>query len=193
MLRIETERLILREFIYADWRDVHEYASDAEVVRFLEWGPNSREETVKFVEGTLACQREYPRMVYEFAVLARPGIDAESPPDRSKLIGACGLRLRDQAGEQAEIGYCYGRRFWRFGFASEAASALLRFGFYNLGLHRMYATCDSNNEGSARVLQKIGMRNEGCSLQDKRIRGVWRDTLHFGMLKEEWNTRQESK
>ncbi len=188
MLRLETERLILREFIYSDWRDVHEYSSDPEVVRFLEWGPNSREETVKFVEGALGCQREHPRMVYEFAVLTRPGIDPLSPPDRSKLIGACGLRFRDQLAEQAEIGYCYNRRFWRSGFATESGKALLRFGFHNLALHRMYATCDSNNQGSARVLENIGMRREGLSKKDKRIRGIWRDTLHFGILQDEWKS-----
>lgn len=186
MLRLETDRLLLREFLFNDWQDVHEYACDPEVVRHLEWGPNSKEETIKFVEGTLACQREYPRMVYEFAVLTRPGIDVKTPPDQTKLIGACGLRLLNHNAEQAEIGYCFARRFWRSGFASEASKELLRFGFHNLGLHRMYATCDNTNIGSSRVLEKIGMRREGLSLKDKKIRGTWRDTLHFAILRDEW-------
>lgn len=186
MLRLETERLLLREFQFNDWPDVHEYACDPEVVRHLEWGPNSKEETIRFVEGALACQREYPRMVYEFAVLTRPGIDQQTPPDQTKLIGACGMRLLTPKGDQAEIGYCFARRHWQKGFASEASIALLNFGFTNLNLHRVYATCDNTNIGSARVLEKIGMRREGLSIKDKKIRGNWRDTLHFAILREEW-------
>ncbi|MBX9690401.1 MAG: GNAT family N-acetyltransferase, partial [Candidatus Obscuribacterales bacterium] len=86
MPNLETPRLKLRDFVKSDWKAVHEYASDPEVVRFLEWGPNSPDETVAFLEGTLACQKEKPRRIYEFAITLK---------ESGKLIGACGLRVHE--------------------------------------------------------------------------------------------------
>ena len=94
MPELQTERLILREFVKSDWKAVHEYASDPEVVRFLEWGPNTSDETVAFLDGTLACQKEKPRRIYEFAIVLK---------DTGKLIGACGLRLYVENDNQAAM------------------------------------------------------------------------------------------
>ncbi len=173
---IQTERLILREFVKSDWKAVHEYAGDTDVVSFLEWGPNSPDETVAFLEGTLACQRERPRRIFEFAITLK---------DDGKLIGACGIRLQDNDQELAEIGYCYNKNYWGKGFASEACAAVMNFGFKNLGLHRVIATCDGNNLASAALLRKCGMRQEGYFIQERRVRGEWRDTLLFAILREE--------
>jgi ribosomal-protein-alanine N-acetyltransferase len=50
----QTERLLLREFQRTDWREVHEYASDPQVVRFMSWGPNTEEETRGFILRSIA-------------------------------------------------------------------------------------------------------------------------------------------
>lgn len=178
---LQTERLFLREFVKSDWKAVHEYASDPEVVRFLEWGPNAPDETIAFLEGTLQCQRERPRRIYEFAITLKNG---------GKLIGACGLRLHDADNEQADMGYCFNRLYWRQGYASEAAKAVLGFGFEELNLNRIIATCDSFNLGSAGVLRSCGMRQEGHFIQERRVRGEWRDTLQFAILKDEFLTKK---
>ena len=175
---IETGRLILREFVKSDWKAVHLYAADPEVVKYLEWGPNTPDETVSFLDGTLHCQKEKPRKIYEFAITLKPD---------QQLIGACGLRIHENQ-EQAEMGYCFNRQYWRQGYASEAARAVMEYSFANLKLHRMTATCDANNLGSAGVLRKIGMRQEGHFIKDCKIRGEWRDTLQFAILKEELST-----
>lgn len=178
MPQIETERLLLREFLKTDWKAVHEYASDPEVVRYLEWGPNTPDETVAFLEGTLACQKEKPRRIYEFAITVKGD---------GKMIGACGLRIHDNNPEQADMGYCYNRNYWRQGYATEAARAVISYAFSNLGLHRIIATCDTNNLGSAGVLRNSGMRQEGHFIQDCKVRGEWRDTYQFAILKSELN------
>ena len=49
MVLIQTERLVLREFNEDDWRAVHEYASDPKVVRYMDWGPNTQEETLSLI------------------------------------------------------------------------------------------------------------------------------------------------
>lgn len=177
MPKLETDRLLLRDFVFQDWKQVHAYASDPEVVRYLDWGPNSREETIKFVEGTIACAREVPRRVYEFAVLRKP---------EQTLIGACGIRINDLDNEQAELGYCFNRDYWGAGFATEAAKRLIAFGFEELFLHRIYASCDASNAGSAGVLSKSGMRREGHAICDRKVRGRWRDSFLFAILREEW-------
>ncbi len=154
---------------------MHEYASDPEVVRYLEWGPNNTDESVAFLDGTIHCQRERPRKIFEFAITLKSD---------GKLIGACGLRLQAE-NEQGEIGYCFNRKYWRQGYASEAARAVMKFAFEKLGLHRIVASCDVNNLGSAGVLKKCGMRMEGHFVQERKVRGEWRDTLFFAILKEE--------
>jgi RimJ/RimL family protein N-acetyltransferase len=81
------------------------------------------------------------------------------PPDGT-LIGGVGLRLeRDH--NRAELGYWIGVPYWGNGYATEAARAVLQYGFVTLDLQRIYASHFSNNPASAAVLRKVGMKHEG--------------------------------
>jgi [ribosomal protein S5]-alanine N-acetyltransferase len=181
-LRLETERLLLREWKRTDWKEVHEYAADPEVARFMDWGPNSADETVHFVDTALEHQAEKARRIFEFAVTDK---------ETGKLIGGCGVRVLPHDHEQADVGYCFNRNFWGRGLASEACIRVVNFGFSELKLHRIYATCDALNFGSANVLKKCGMRQEGHFIQDKKVKGQWRDTLLFAILRSEWSQGKE--
>lgn len=176
---LPAERLVLRELEEADWAAVHAYASKPEVVRFMNWGPNSEEETKAFVESVIASRSEEPRRRFEFAVTLRAD---------GRLIGACGLTVSDPETRQAWVGYCYHPRFWRQGYATEAARSLVAFGFEHLGLHRIFATCDVENVASARVLEKVGMRREGHLREHAWVRGRWRDSFLYAVLAHEWPT-----
>lgn len=79
-LPLETERLILRDFVESDWPAVHCYASDVEVVRFMQWGPNDEAETQGYIKRKLDDQKNDPRNSYDLAVTTKA--------DR-QLIGAC--------------------------------------------------------------------------------------------------------
>ena len=68
MRPIETQRLLLREFQEDDWQAVHEYGADPEVVRYMSWGPNTKEETKDFIARQLASQIEEPRRHHGFAI-----------------------------------------------------------------------------------------------------------------------------
>ena len=175
---IDTQNLQLRDFKQTDWQEVQEYSSDPEVVRFMEWGPNSREQTMDFVDRARESARKKPRLTYELAVILRA---------ENKLIGAAGIRVAPYDNQQADLGYCYNRNYWGKGFATEACKSLIDFGFEKLNLHRIWATCDAENVGSATVLQKSGMRKEGHFVKDKNIKGRWRDTFLFAILCEEWS------
>ena len=64
---------------------------------------------------------------------------------------------------------------------------MMTFGFETLKLHRIYATCDPRNIGSSKVLEKIGMSKEGILRENMLMKdGVWRDSLLYSMLKQEW-------
>jgi len=180
-LTLTTHRLILREFREDDWVAVHEYASDPAVVRYMPWGPNREEDTQVFIQRALALQSEDPRTGYEFAVTLRP--DGE-------LIGGCGLHAMSFEHRSSFLGYCFRREAWGRGYATEAAAALLAFGFERLGLHRMSATCDTENAASARVLEKVGMRREGHFRDDTLVRGRWRDSYLYAVLAGEWGGTQ---
>jgi RimJ/RimL family protein N-acetyltransferase len=166
----------LRDFCADDFQDVHAYARDPEVVRFVQWGPNTEADTHGFLAHVLNLSEVKPRLDFELAVVWAP---------ENRLIGGASIHISDQANREGWIGYCLNREFWGRGVATEAAKALVAFGFAALELHRIYATCDPANVGSRTVLQKIGMRQEGHFRSHKLVRGKWRDTEIFAIIDDE--------
>lgn len=174
---IETERLVLRDFHPDDWEAVHEYAVDPEVSRYMPWGPNSEDETRDFIDRAMGGREEDPRLHFELAITLAEG---------GRLIGGGGIRAADENFRSADMGYCLRRDVWGLGFGTESAAALIAYGFERLGVHRIWATCDSENVRSARVLEKSGMRLEGTMRDDTWIREHWRSTHVFAVLESEW-------
>lgn len=178
---LTTKRFILREFREKDWPAVHEYASDPEVVRYLSWGPNTEQDTGGFVRRAIARQREQSRQNYEFAVVLKA---------EDKLVGHCGIGMSDAPHhKEGSIYYFFNSAYWGRGYATEAVNALLEFAFFQLRLHRIFATCDPENGASASVLKKAGMQREGCMRHHERIRGEWRDSLLYAILEDEYRQR----
>jgi ribosomal-protein-alanine N-acetyltransferase len=175
-LPLETERLVLREFVHGDLAAVHCYASDPEVVRYMSWGPNTEQDTRDAVRRWLEQRAEKARRNFTLAIVLRDG---------GQLIGACSIRVSDPEGGSAHIGYCLNREYWGRGYATEAARALVKFGFEQLGLHRIFAKCDTQNLASARVLENAGMLREGHLRQDRMLRGEWRDSYLYAVLEQE--------
>lgn len=184
MVNIQTNRLILREFEDEDWVSVHEYAKDVEVSKYMEWGPNTEKETRNFVKGARTFRRDDPRRHYEMAIMHK---------EDKKLVGGCGLTIFDAGLRQAALGYTLHREYWNKGIATEAASCLVRYGFEELGLHRIHATCDVLNIGSAAVMKKLGMRQEGHFLEERLIKGSWRNTFLYAILASEWRAKEVLK
>lgn len=175
-MELTTARLLLREYRTEDFVTAHAYARDPEVTRHTIFGPNSEEETRAFLQLMVASQAERPRTSYELAVALKDG---------GLQIGGIGLRVH---GEQADLGYVFGKPHWGRGYATEAARALVGFGFQELRLHRIYATCNVDNPASARVMQKVGMRHEGTFLKSAQKKGTWWDTLLYAILADEWTS-----
>jgi hypothetical protein len=100
--------------------------------------------------------------------------------------------LNKPGGELGEIGYVLARDAWGKGYASEAADLVIKFGFDELKLHKISATCEPFNFASAKVLQKAGLVIEGYLKKHIFIKGQWRDTLLFGCVREERATNVQN-
>ena len=168
-----TERLLLREFVPGDWHAVFSYQLDPLYLRYYEWTVRTPEDVQEFVQGFIRQQQLRPRAKYQFAICSRAS---------GLLIGNGGIRLAKPDDMQAEIGFELGPLHWGQGFATEAAQALIRFGFEDLHLHRIWARCVADNSRSANVLGKTGMRLEARLRENETFKGRWWDTLVFGIL-----------
>jgi RimJ/RimL family protein N-acetyltransferase len=174
---LRTERLLLRDVEPADFDDIQTYAEDPEVCRFMDWGPNTREMTAEFMERKWVEQAKWPRDEVTLAI--------EHVADR-RVIGSIRLAVSDRANLSGDFGYSLNSRYWRQGYATEASRALLDVAFRVLGLHRVWAECDTENRGSWAVMRKLGMRREGECRDGRLIKGEWRDRYLYAILAEEW-------
>jgi len=102
------------------------------------------------------------------------------------LCGGVGLRIETDH-HRAELGYWIGVPYWGNGYATEAARAVVKYGFETLGLHRIFASHFANNPASARVLQKVGMRHEGRQRAHILKWGEFLDLEMYGMLAPDMN------
>jgi len=105
--------------------------------------------------------------------------------DDGRQIGGIGLRIEPQH-HRAELGYWLGVAYWGKGFATEAAREMLRYGFDDLRLHRIFASHFKHNPASGRILLKLGMRHEGCLREHICKWDQFVDSERYGMLRQEW-------
>lgn len=171
---METNRLVIRDFVKEDWNEVQAYASNPVVVEHMIWGPNSEKDTFDFIDQVLEMKAEVPRTGYELAV---------SLKESGKIIGGCSIHVE---GNNAETGYCFHPSYWGKGYASEAARAMLKLGFQQLNVHRIYATCRPANTASERVMKRIGMTKEGHLREHMFHKGKYHDSYLYSILKDEY-------
>jgi [ribosomal protein S5]-alanine N-acetyltransferase len=170
-------RLVLREFALGDLEELYAFTSRPDMSRYQAWGPNTRGDAQEYIGRACAAARDEPRGAFILAVvLAATG----------RVVGAGDLYIRSERFRSGEIGYLIDPAYWGQGFATEVARLLLGFGFDSLHLHRIAGTCDPRNAASARVLEKIGIRYEGCMRETLLIRDGWRDSSLYSILEQEW-------
>lgn len=106
-----------------------------------------------------------------------------------RLIGGIGLAV-DEQHQHAELGYWLGISYWGNGYATEAARAMLHYGFEALGLQRIFALHFAHNPASGRILEKLGMRHEGCQREHILKWERFVDIELYGILRKEWERRE---
>jgi [ribosomal protein S5]-alanine N-acetyltransferase len=173
---LRTARLVLNAFAPEDAGDLKRLAGDRDIAdttlaiphpyemdHALAWIGNQRKESAR---GRAA----------NFAIRLSPG---------SPIIGCAGLRDIDGEHLQAELGFWIGKDWWDHGYASEAAAAVIRFGFETLGLNRICAHHMVRNPAAGRVLQHVGMQREGVLRQRVRKWGIYEDVVVYAILRDD--------
>lgn len=174
--RLQTGRLVLRGFTLRDAPDVQQLAGEWDVARTLLSVPHPYEDGVaeEWISGHRSAFERGEGV--SFAIVLRT---------REALCGACGLTINSRD-NNAELGYWIGSPYWGRGYATEAAREVVRYGFEELGLHRIYAAHFGRNPASGRVLEKLGMSYEGTRRQHHRKWGDYEDRVEYGLLAGEW-------
>jgi RimJ/RimL family protein N-acetyltransferase len=148
---LETDRLILRHPVLDDLDSLWVLYSDPEIVRFIPDASRTYEETRKEIEWHMHGWPGRPEL----------GLWATIHKESGAFIGRCGLLPWTIDGQaEVEVTYLIDRVYQDQGLATEAAEAILDYGFNTLGLSRLVCLIDAENVASIRVAEKIGMRFE---------------------------------
>lgn len=146
-MKLATKRLILRPFTLNDVDNVDRYSKKEAVTTFMLWGPNTYEQSEQFVKHVVYQSRQKPLLEHHFMVQLKDG----------PVIGACSLTFKS-LDEAPALGWVFDDIYWNQGYGTETAKALLNYSFNKLQVRKVYATCIDENIGSARVMEKNGMR-----------------------------------
>ena len=175
---LRTERLNLRPFAADDLDSLHAIHSDEHVARWLYNDPRSLEETRELLANKIggASARGEGEWLSAAAVLRETG----------ELVADVALLWASEAHRQGELGFIVHPDHQGRGYATEAARPLVAFAFETLGLHRVVGRLEPRNVGSARVLEKLGMRREGHLVENEWVKGEWQSELVYAILAREW-------
>jgi RimJ/RimL family protein N-acetyltransferase len=155
-----------------------------EVVRYVPWPVRDREQTRAALQAKLG--QDALRAPGEWLVLA---VELR---ETGRVIGEVLLKWASDISRQGELGFALHPEAQGKGLAAEAAQAMLRLGFEELGLHRISAVCIAGNDRSTRLLTRLGMRQEGQLVHSILFKGAWEDQLLFSVLNTEWRSRTET-
>jgi RimJ/RimL family protein N-acetyltransferase len=177
---LTTEHLLLRELTVDDAPAVSRRAGDKKVARYLLAVPSPYPVSLaaRWITGRISWWPQGRGITL--------AITRRDDPD--ELLGSVSLR-RFSRDRRAELGYWLGADAWGHGYATEAAGALVDFGFAEMGLARIYAHVLAGNAASCRVLDKLGMVHEGIRRRHVRKGKTLHDIVLYGMLREEWRER----
>jgi RimJ/RimL family protein N-acetyltransferase len=175
---LRTERLELRPHDAGDLEAFHAIRSNPEVARYLYNEPLSLDEArakldLRIGARALAAENDWlPAAIVERA----SGV----------MVGDVGLNWRSVEHRTGEIGFTVDPAYQGRGYATEAARALLDWGFREFGLHRVIGRTEVRNTGSARVLERLGMRLEATLVENEWVKGEWQSELQYAILRREW-------
>jgi RimJ/RimL family protein N-acetyltransferase len=175
---VRTSRLLLRPLSSGDVDALLAYRSRPDVCRYVPFEPMDRQ----VINERLATHWAITELTDEGQALTL-GIEVAETGD---LIGDAVLFWHSREHRGGEIGYVLHPDSTGHGYATEAAHAMLRLGFDDLGLHRVVARIDERNESSANVARRLGMRQEARLVENELFKGEWSTELDFAMLADEW-------
>ncbi|MBB3112555.1 ribosomal-protein-alanine N-acetyltransferase [Paenibacillus phyllosphaerae] len=179
--RLETKRLVLRKMVEEDAPAMFDYFSKDEVTQYYDLESFTE---VKQASDLIAMFNQR----YEEGKGYRWGITLKGAEDQ--LLGSCGFHQWEKEHYRAELGYELAPAYWQRGIMTEAASAIIAYGFESLGLNRINAYIDPANISSHKLLKKVGFAEEGLLRDYFYEKGKFVDAVIFGQLKRDYEQRR---
>jgi len=173
--KLETKRLLLRDFSSEDIDSYLAMTSDEKYQRFYSHEDCSSAKSRKLVDEFVKQVSEQPRTKYQLAITLK---------DSQQFIGTCGLRI--EADQQASMGCGIARDYQTYGYAHEAMRALVDYGFEQHQIHRIYTETIESNKPAVDLCVKFGMRVEATFIQNRYFKQKWWNTVVLAMLRSEW-------
>ena len=175
---LETERLVLRPYERGDLEAYHATRSNPDVVRYLYDDPLTLEKAREKLDllmrsTTLAAEDDW----LAAAIVVR---------DSGGYAGDVAFHWVSMQHRTGEVGFVLDPAQQGRGYATEAARAMLDWGFGTFGLHRIIGRTEARNAASARVLERLGMRREAHLVENEWVKGEWQSELVYAILDREW-------
>jgi len=174
---LTTDRLLLRRFTVDDVDAMFDhYASDPQVTKFLKWPAyTDKAPLLEYLTDVVASYDSDETYLWAIELVAD-----------GTLIGSIVAKGGHDDIEMKEIGYSFGRPWWGNGYATEAAGAVVRFLFDEVGVNRVEAVHDPENPASGRVMAKCGMRQEGVLRAREHTNQGIRDAVMWAILADDF-------
>lgn len=174
-VEIKTDRLLLRKFNINDAEAIFSaWTSDERVAKYTSW----------YAHKSIGDTRAYVEYMASKTELSDYNWVIESD---NKIIGSINVCHSDEQLEIAGIAYVLAYDYWGKGYMTEAARAVIKFLFNEVNYRKIIAGCDSENVGSSKVMEKVGMKREAVLREHiKRKDGTWGNDFQYGLLKREF-------
>ncbi|EKN70938.1 hypothetical protein BABA_03714 [Neobacillus bataviensis LMG 21833] len=169
---LEGKNVSFKELSTTDAEEIHQYASDKEVSRFIGWRlMNSLQDTREHIETMVQREAEGTHL---YASIVQKST--------REIIGTAMIFNFDHEANKAEIGYVFHQDHWGKGYGTECVSLMSVFAFESLNLHKLYASVVDANVGSARILVKNGFELEGELRDHYFIEETYFNAMLFGKI-----------
>ena len=181
---LESERLLLRRFDDGDLVPFLAYLNDPQVARYQSWESYTEQQAREVIDKQKALEPGTPGQWFTFAVELK---------ETKRLVGHVALKMPLEEPRQCEIGFTFSREYHGRGLALEASTRVLNYLFTDLGLHRVTAITDCENEKSVALLERLGMRREGHFILNIWFKGKWGSEYLYAILRDEWLKKASNK
>lgn len=179
----ETPRLRMRRITLEDAVDYFSFASDPSVTRHTIWNTHqSLNDTRTYIESLI--QKYEANEAYYWGIINK---------ETNKLIGRTGYIHWDLIHEKTEVGFAISSPYWNQGMITEATSRIIEYGFTQIGFNRIEGRCNVDNQGSGRVMEKLGMKLEGVLRGQLKIKGEFIDQRMYAILKHDYEMNNKTK
>lgn len=175
MGRIIGERIVLREYSWADLEDIRAWVTDEQITRQLGGAfkkPQTREQTETYLRNILDGGSGANFVIADKASL--------------RYLGQCNIMMVDSVSRKAELAFVLAAEHIGQGYGYEAGRLLIDFAFNQMNLNRVYLKVSADNLRAIRLYERLGFRHEGRLREDAYRDGKYEDTLVMGLLRGEW-------